>query len=131
MQTRYPTSKPPVAVEATYNLDYESVPGIETELTAWHQSLPQTLPNAGDQRALYAQLLLRLQYAAVQVILYRPFLHHVNRSNQDPEFNYNGYAFGSACLKASMQVVLILDSTETQGLLHEAQWYRLDCPPAC
>lgn len=75
-----------------------------------------------DQRALLAQLYLRLQHSGVQFILYRPFLAHLVRHRQDPSFNYDGYAFGSAGLQAATQLVFIIDAFDNHGFLHEAQW---------
>lgn len=75
-----------------------------------------------DQRVLRSQLLLRLQHAAVQMSLYRPFLQHMNRDKHDPDFDYQGYAYGSCCLRASTQMIFIIESMNKQGFLHEAQW---------
>jgi hypothetical protein len=65
-------------------------------------------------------MLLRLQQAEVQISLYRPLLHHLNRDLDDPSFNYRGYAFGSSCLHASTQMTYIVESMDKPGFLNEA-----------
>lgn len=106
-------------------MNYQAVTEFEKEIQAWHQSLPNELPGNIDERTLRSQMLLRLQHAGVELSLYRPFLHHLNRDKDDPEFQYPGYAFGSSCLRASTQIIYIVESMDKQGLLHVAQAHTL------
>lgn len=70
------------------------------------------------------QLLLRLAYAHVQMVLYRPFLHHAAKSLRPyRKIRYRAYACGSACVKAAMQVVWLAEALESRGLYNEANWF--------
>ena len=70
------------------------------------------------------QLMLRLAYAHVQMVLYRPFLHHAAK-NLRPyrDIRYKAYACGSSCVKAAMQVVWLAEELERQSLFNEAGWF--------
>jgi hypothetical protein len=114
-----------ISAESGGNLDYQAVTDFEKEIGVWHHSLPSELPRDIDQRTLRSQMLLRLQHAGIELSLYRSFLHHLARDKDDVDFQYQGYAFGSSCLRASTQIVYIVESMHTQGFLHEAQAYTL------
>lgn len=71
-----------------------------------------------------SQWLLRLSYAHVQMVLYKPFLHHALKDAQQPgRLNMKAYACGSACIKAAMQVVWLVEKLEACDLFSEAQWF--------
>ena len=113
------------STEPGYELNSKAVTDFEKEIGIWHKSLPCELPEDIDQRTLRSQMLLRLQHAGVELSLYRPFLHHLTRDKDDLDFQYQGYAFGSSCLRASTQIVYIVESMDKQGFLHEAHAYML------
>ena len=119
---RHLAAEPNVQLDVAHGVNRAQVASLAAELNVVHQQLPQTLPDATDQRALLAQLYLRLQHSGVELILYRPFLAHVVRHNQDPSFNYDGHELGSAGLRAATQLVWILDTFDKRDFLHEAQW---------
>jgi hypothetical protein len=72
-----------------------------------------------------SQLLLRVAYAHVQMVLYRPFLHHAlkdMRSNNSP-VSMKAYSCGSSCIKAASQVVWLAETLESYNLFNEAHWF--------
>ena len=120
---RYPIQKS--AAHDNYTATFESLAKREAELERWHNGLPALPQGLSDPRTLRAQLNLRLWYPAAQITLYRPFLHHLARDRQDPDFNIRGYECGSACVRAAMQAVWLVEAFETYGVLHEAHWLIL------
>ena len=71
-----------------------------------------------------SQLLLRLYHAQVQMVLYRPFLHHALRQVRRPSRkSLKAYACGSACIKAAMQAVWLAERLEASSLLNAALWH--------
>lgn len=113
------------APQLSHDASVELVKDRETDLEQWHSSLPRYEDTMQDIRALQSQLYLRLWYSAGQLFLYRPFIHHLARGSEDPEFNLQGYEFGSACVRTAMQAIYILDVKYQHGLLHEACWYNI------
>ena len=74
--------------------------------------------------ACRSQLLLRLAYAHVQMVLYRPFLHHALKDmRSNSRISLKAYACGSACIKAAMQVVWLAETLESFNLFNEAHWF--------
>jgi len=77
-----------------------------------------------DDNVPRSQLLLRMSYAHVQMVLYRPFLHHaLKHARPSEQLKYKAYACGSACVNASMQVVWLAETLEAKNLFHEAYWF--------
>ncbi|KAK4612288.1 hypothetical protein CLAFUW4_12869 [Fulvia fulva] len=108
-----------------HEIDYRFVANIEAKLQDWHEALPGMPPDSLGDQALKSQIMLRFCHAAVQLMLYRPFVHHVVRSQEDPDFNYKGYALGSSCIRTSMQAVWLVDAFDRHGYLHEALWQTI------
>lgn len=101
----------------------DMVPTREAELERWHSNLPTLLPDIpSNQRAIKAQLQIRMWYALVQLVLYRPFVHHLGRDRRDPKFNAQGYEWGSAAVKAAMQGVWVIETGQQYGIFHEAHF---------
>lgn len=71
------------------------------------------------------QLLLRLAYAHVQMVLYRPFILHVIRTGPSDPPEMRSFACASACIKAAMQIVWLVEELETHGLLISAYWFTV------
>ncbi len=68
--------------------------------------------------------MLRLYHAQVQMVLYRPFLHHaLGETQRGSSTSLKAYACGSACVKAAMQAVLLVERLETSSLLSTAHWH--------
>lgn len=128
-------------------VDKDWITEIENELKSWEASLP-VLPNEGsNSRVLLGQLQLRLYNAGAQILLYSPCIHHLGRHKSDPNFNLDGFTYGSACVSAgkcpnharahdlrrnnkrsyadigsATQAVLLVELLYSQKLLMEAAW---------
>ncbi|KAK9364638.1 hypothetical protein V1509DRAFT_613298 [Lipomyces kononenkoae] len=112
-------------IEGTYQEPSHIVTLYEAELREWHNDLPTIPEDTLDIVALQSQLILRLWHAMVQIILYRPFLHHLARDVQDPKFSICGYEYGSACVQAAMQAVWLIEAFQKNNILHEAYYLIL------
>lgn len=107
---------------------YDMIAAREVELGKWHASLPLSLREGpADMCAfqLQTQLILRLWYSLAQITLYHPFLYHLARKAQDPMFTFRGYEYASACVKAAMQAIWVIEATDTHGMLHEECWFYI------
>ena len=72
------------------------------------------------------QQLLRLAYAHVQMMLYRPFLHYVsNKSGRNKTIDERSYACAAACVSVSRNVVHICTEMKKRGLLIGAYWFTM------
>lgn len=68
--------------------------------------------------------MLRLYYAHVQMVLYRPFLHHALRNaGNGSRTSLKAYACGSACIKAGMQAVWLVEKLEASSLFNSSLWF--------
>ncbi|KIW42680.1 hypothetical protein, variant 2 [Exophiala oligosperma] len=93
----------------------------EAEIQDWYDRLPAVMEETSEPEpgALRAQLMLRLWHAVAQIILYRPFLHHLGRDGQDSRFDLRGYEYGSACIRSAMQAIYLCEVLQNNGMLHE------------
>lgn len=126
MDSNHPVTNHLCQSNGFYSVQYTRIVAMEQELEAWHAALPQSLDldSEADPRNLRAQLLLRLAYANAQMVLYRPFLHHVAKTIRPyREVRYKAYACGSACVKAAMQVGWLAETLESHGLFNGANWF--------
>lgn len=67
--------------------------------------------------------LLRISYAHVQMVMYRPFLHYVSNSFQAKGIDKRSYACAAACVSVSRNVVHITASMYQKGLLNGSYWF--------
>ncbi|KAK4989692.1 Gypsy retrotransposon integrase-like protein 1 [Elasticomyces elasticus] len=129
VENNYPVTRPPFTTNGFYSVQYQRIAQIEADLEQWLNNLPDmSTPSApaSTPRFIRSQLLLRLAYAHVQMVLYRPFLHHVMKSSEPGRiFHYKAYACGSACVKAAMQVVWLAQTLDSHGALNEAYWFTI------
>jgi hypothetical protein len=102
---RYPTNKVQLNNSEKDVATAQDVAMFEAEMLAWHQALPEAHAVSQDFRALKAHLVMRHTYALTEMVLYRPFLHHLHRSRQDPDFSIFGFTCASRCVGAAMQAV--------------------------
>ncbi|KAF4611356.1 hypothetical protein G7Y89_g15657 [Cudoniella acicularis] len=111
----------------SYRVSYARVIKVEEDLDQWFHSIPAPTPTETLQpEILRTQLLLRLAYAHVQMVLYTPFVHHIARirtqSKEDvPEMR--SFACASACIKAAMQIVWIVAELDNRGLQVGGAYY--------
>lgn len=67
--------------------------------------------------------LLRISYAHVQMVMYRPFLHYVSNSFQAQGIDKRSYACAAACVSVSRNVVHITTGMYQKGLLNGSYWF--------
>lgn len=123
----YPNQKQLSRECSSYQVDYTRVVNVEAELEDWFRNVaePPTVAVPVSPKALGLQLLLRLAYAHVQMVLYRPFIQHLVRAKSDEVPEMRSYACASACVTASMQVIWIVEQMDTHGLLIGAYWFTV------
>lgn len=56
------------------------------------------------------------------MVLYRPSLHHVVRKDSRVPIELRSYACASACVKAAMQVIWLIEQLDDRGLLAGPYW---------
>lgn len=56
------------------------------------------------------------------MVLYRPFLHHIGRRNTEPNFDFRAFACASACVKAAMQAIWLVEALNDAHLLNGPVW---------
>jgi len=72
------------------------------------------------------QQLLRLSYAHVQMMLYRPFLHYVSdKACVGKQIDERAYACAAACVSVSRNIVHITTEMKKRGLLVGAYWFTV------
>lgn len=127
VESIHPPTRPISEKNGFYAVEYSKITAIERQLEAWFVQLPplpSTSEPAIDSNVTRSQLLLRLSYAHVQMVLYKPFLHHTLKGVlQNCCLNLKAYACGSACIKAAMQVVWLAERLETCKLFNESYWF--------
>ncbi|KAK0860523.1 Gypsy retrotransposon integrase-like protein 1 [Friedmanniomyces endolithicus] len=146
VESNHPFTQPIESKNGTYGVEYRKIVATEVaipifeyvrgfvltclpqeKLAAWigrlqELSLPAALVANGEN--LRSQLMLRLYYAHVQMVLYRPFLHHALRSpKQMGRTSLKAYACGSDCVKAAMQAVWLLERLEASAMFSSALWF--------
>lgn len=67
--------------------------------------------------------LLRLSYAHVQWVMYRPFLHAVSKGFQSQGIDKRSYACAAACVSVSRSIVHITSNLYKKGLLNGSYWF--------
>lgn len=71
------------------------------------------------------QQLLRLAYAHVQMMLYRPFLHYLSRQGSACKLDERSYACAAACVSVARNIVHIATEMRKRGLLLGAYWFTM------
>ncbi|KAF2761961.1 hypothetical protein EJ05DRAFT_190961 [Pseudovirgaria hyperparasitica] len=121
----YPSKRPSSSVNFAYGVSPTSVSQIESELEQWFEDLSRSdntsVPSSSFE--IRTQLLLRMAYGHVQMVLYRPFLHHILKPRSEGNIQLRSYACASACIKAAMQIVWLAEELDSRGLIHEAYWF--------
>ena len=59
------------------------------------------------------------------MVLYRPFIHHILRSQQATAPEMHSFACASACIKAAMQIVWIIGELDRRNLLIGVYWFTV------
>jgi hypothetical protein len=69
------------------------------------------------------QQLLRLSYAHVQMMMYRPFLHYVSQGSETRPVDKRAYACAAACVSVARNIVHITAEMNRRGLLIGSYWF--------
>ncbi|KAH8692744.1 putative C6 transcription factor [Talaromyces proteolyticus] len=111
----------------TYMVSHSKIREIERDLQAWMEALPSAL-RPGDEVSTELERmrqLLRISYAYVQMIMYRPFLHYVSNGFQSQGIDKRSYACAAACVSVSRNVVHITAGMYKRGLLNGSYWFTM------
>ena len=149
IQYVYPIKGPTVSREAchsSYVVSHAKIREVERDLHEWRQNLPTELqpgsPVPPDiERCITSkprtsqhmltdlpyrvQQLLRMAYAHVQMLLYRPFLHYASQRVRPKEGDKRSYACAAACISVSRNVIHITSNMKSRGLLIGAYWLTM------
>lgn len=69
--------------------------------------------------------LLRISYAHVQMIMYRPFLHYVSSGCQGRGIDKRSYACAAACVSVARNVVHVTAGMKKRKLLNGSYWFTM------
>ncbi|KAH8815871.1 fungal-specific transcription factor domain-containing protein [Xylogone sp. PMI_703] len=114
--------------KSSYIIRHSRIREIERDLAEWLDKLPMSLRPGGDATpdVMRVRQLLRLAYAHVQMMLYRPFLHYVSRrSSANKVMDDRSYACAAACVSVSRNIVHITSEMKKRGLLIGAYWFTM------
>ncbi len=112
----------------TYVISHAKIKEIEVDLQDWLDKLPMGLRPGGDasESIVRVQQLLRMAYAHVQMMLYRPFLHYVSSKHTEGKpVDERSYACAAACVSVSRNIVHITAEMQRRGLLIGAYWFTM------
>ncbi|KAI9717750.1 MAG: hypothetical protein M1812_004479 [Candelaria pacifica] len=111
----------------SYAVSHARIMELERDLQEWMENLPMPLRPGGEVSPKLArvQQLLRMAYAHVQMVLYRPFLHYVSQNRQSKSIDKRSYACAAACVSVSRNVVHITGEMKRRGLLIGAFWFTM------
>ncbi|TVY82136.1 Activator of stress genes 1-like protein [Lachnellula suecica] len=109
---------------ASYAISNGKIREIEKDLADWLDKLPMALKPGGTEspEMLRVQQHLRLAYAHVQMMLYRPFLHYVSRKGKIDDRHY---ACAAACVSVARNIVHITTEMSKRGFLMGAYWFTM------
>ncbi|KAK0887393.1 Gypsy retrotransposon integrase-like protein 1 [Friedmanniomyces endolithicus] len=127
VEANHPFIRPIEAKNGFYGVESSKIVATEARLDYWYRQLEENQISgdaADDASVMRSQLMLRLYHAQVQMVLYRPFLHHaLGDAQRGSSTSLKAYACGSACIKAAMQAVWLVERLETSSLLSTAHWH--------
>ncbi|KAJ6166806.1 hypothetical protein N7470_002253 [Penicillium chermesinum] len=108
-----------------YMVSHSKIREIERDLQKWMEDLPPALrPGTEVSPQLErARQLLRISYAHVQMMMYRPFLHYVSGGSQASGMDKRSYACAAACVSVSRNIVHITAGMHKRGLLNGSFWF--------
>ncbi|KAA8646307.1 putative C6 transcription factor (Mut3) [Aspergillus tanneri] len=110
-----------------YVVSHSKIREIERDLQAWMEELPAALRPGTEVSPQLERIrqLLRISYAHVQVVMYRPFLHYVSSGSQARGVDRRSYACAAACVSVSRNIVHITTGMHKRGLLNGAFWFTM------
>lgn len=96
--------------------------GIEGELKDWERELPPLPEDSASTRFVLGQMTLRLSYTGIQILFYAPCIPHLARASTDADFDPEGFKYGSMCVRAATEAVLVSQTLHAHDVLSEAHW---------
>jgi hypothetical protein len=123
----YPIKNSPTStINGNYTISHGRIRELERDLQVWMDELPVELrpsENAGMELSRVQQL-LRMSYAHVQMMMYRPFIHYVSQACQTgPKTDKRSFACAAACVSVARNIVHITSEMKRRGLLVGAYWF--------
>lgn len=113
-------------MNGSYTISHGRIRELERELQIWMDELPVEL-RPSDNAAIElsrVQQLLRMSYAHVQMMMYRPFIHYVSQACQNgPKTDKRSFACAAACVSVARNIVHITSEMKRRGLLVGAYWF--------
>ena len=126
-----------------YTVSHSLIRELERDLQSWMDELPLQLrpsENADIELSRYVeeqprrrsianmltcrvQQLLRMSYAYVQMMIYRPFLHYVAQASQTARTDKRSFACAAACVSVARNIVHITSEMKRRGLLMGSYWF--------
>ncbi|KAI9736676.1 MAG: hypothetical protein M1834_000880 [Cirrosporium novae-zelandiae] len=109
----------------SYSVSHSKIREVELDLQNWTESLPMVLRPGDDSPPQFkrVQQLLRMSYAHVQMMLYRPFLHYA--SHACAKGDKRSFPCAAACVSVSRNIVHISLEMKKRGLLIGAYWFAM------
>ncbi|KAJ5648372.1 hypothetical protein N7490_004744 [Penicillium lividum] len=110
-----------------YMVSHSKIREIERDLQNWMEELPPALRPGTEVSPQLERIrqLLRISYAHVQMVMYRPFLHYVSGGSQARGVDKRSYACAAACVSVSRNIVHITTGMHKRGLLNGSFWFTM------
>lgn len=110
-----------------YMVSHSKIREIERDLQTWMEELPPALRPGTEVSPQLERVrqLLRISYAHVQMVMYRPFLHYVTGGSQARGVDKRSYACAAACVSVSRNIVHITTGMQKRGLLNGSFWFTM------
>ncbi|EGE79876.1 C6 transcription factor [Blastomyces gilchristii SLH14081] len=123
----YPVKVANQGANHTYMVSHSKIRELERDLQAWHEDLPDSFRPGGDAPPHIERMrqLLRIGYAHVQMVMYRPFLHYVTGNAQDRKIDKRSFACAAACVSVARNVVHITAGMKEKKLLNGSYWFTM------
>lgn len=83
------------------------------------------MPISFSNHAIRVEQLLRLSFAHVQMVLYKPFLHYISCHRADTPTSGQCYAYAAACIDTSRNVVHNERQMEQRNELNGPYWFTM------
>ncbi|RPA99695.1 hypothetical protein L873DRAFT_1581487, partial [Choiromyces venosus 120613-1] len=111
---------------SNYSVSSSKLREIESDLQVWLEKLPMQLRPGGDtpKELQKVQYLLKMAFAHVQMMLYRPFLHYISRP-KNKGCDERPYASAANCVNVSRKIVHTADEMRKMGILNGAYWFTM------
>lgn len=110
-----------------YMVSHSKIREIERDLQTWMEELPAALRPGTEVSPQLERIrqLLRISYAHVQMVMYRPFLHYVSSGSQARGVDKRSYACAAACVSVSRNIVHITTGMHKRALLNGSFWFTM------